>query len=97
MKKIIEDETGIAYAILMIFTALCLSALLYFIFQEPISVLNDILTDMIAVGDVSMNTYNSISLLTKIFLVGLPVFTIITLVEYGIVKALESKKGGEYL
>ena len=92
MKNIIKDESGIAYAILMMFTALCLSALLFFVFQEPIEVLNDILNDMIADGDISTNTSTTITLLNKIFLIGLPVFTIITFIEYGIIKALEAKR-----
>ena len=96
MKSIIKDESGIAYAILMMFTALCLSALLFFVFQEPIDVLNDILNDMIADGDISTNTSTTITLLNKIFLIGLPVFTIITFIEYGIIKALEAKRDEGY-
>ena len=96
MKSIIKDESGIAYAILMMFTALCLSALLFYIFQEPIDILNGILNGMIADGEISTNTTATITLLNKIFLIGLPVFTIIVFIEYGIVKALEAKKNEGY-
>ena len=92
MNKLVKDEKGIAYGIVMIALGLILSAILYSAFSMVIDpLINDYLNHEITAGHVSIDTTDNMALLLKLFTVGIPLFTLIVLAEYGIVRAIESK------
>jgi hypothetical protein len=94
--NLITDERGIAYGFVVIALALVLTALLFHTFSLVIDPLVDYVNEGVADGDVSTDTTDNLSILLKLFGTGIPLFTIITLFEYGIIRAIESKYEQRY-
>ena len=88
----IQEETGIAYTIIVVFISLILGALLFMVFQEAFTPLVDRFNENVAEGVVSENSVDTTNTVLKIFTLAVPFFILIAIVEFAIIKAIERKK-----
>ena len=90
--KFINEETGIAYTIIVVFISLILGALLFMIFQEAFTPLIDRFNEHVVAGEVTENCADSTNTVLKLFTLAVPFFILIAIVEFAIIKAIEGRK-----
>jgi len=88
----IDEETGIAYTIIVVFISLILGALLFMVFQEAFTPLVDRFNEQVVAGEVTENSVNTTNTVLKIFTLAVPFFILIAIVEFAIIKAIERRK-----
>ena len=90
----IQEETGIAYTLIVVFISLILGALLFMVFQEAFTPLIARFNGEVAEGVVSQNSVDTANVISKIFTLAVPFFILIAIVEYAVIKAIEKKMRG---
>jgi len=90
----IQEETGIAYTLIVVFISLILGALLFMVFQEAFTPLIDRFNGEVAEGVVTQNSLDTANIISKIFTLAVPFFILIAIVEYAVIKAIEKKMRG---
>jgi len=88
----IDEETGIAYTIIVVFISLILGALLFMVFQEAFTPLVERFNTQVLAGEVTENCANTTNTVLKIFTLAVPFFILIAIVEFAIIKAIERRK-----
>jgi len=90
--KFINEETGIAYTIIIVFISLILGALLFMVFQEAFTPLVDRFNTQVVEGVVSQNSVDTTNTVLTLFTLAVPFFILISIVEFAIIKAIERRK-----
>jgi len=89
--KFVNEEHGIAYAIVIVFAALIIGGVLFMTLQEIIVEQVGLYNEQVVAGEITQNSRDQADTMLMLFKLAVPFFSVIAVVEYAIIKSIEAK------
>lgn len=94
MRNILKDNSALAFSIFFMFLMVVFISILWIILIDPVNEITNSLNSFVGKDMVSQQSFESYEFTWNIFR-AIPLYAVIAIMLWGIIRALEKSQGGE--